>query len=371
MEDTPFVSVVVPACNEEAIIATTLERVVAYLKTIEDRYPWEVIIIDDGSQDRTGELADAAAAAEPRIRVFRHRTNFNLGQALRFAFNQARGNYIVTLDADLSYSPVHIGALLDTATETAAKVVIASPYVKGGRTTAIPPFRHFLSRVSNKILSMTAKGHLSTLSGMVRCYDRPFIQTLSLKAGDVEINPEIIYKAQLMRARIVEIPAHLDWSEQRALGKRRRSTIRFSRAFAGQAFSSFLFRPFMFFILPGIIVGLLAAYTLAWVGWNVAHRYADLSGSFDPRISQAVAEVFDQSPHAFIVGGIALLVSVQLVSLGLLSAQSKRYFEELFHLGTLVRREIKVPEVWPTVPGPGPEPAAPSDGDDPGPSTDL
>lgn len=352
MEDAPFVSVVIPANNEEAIITSTLERVVAYMQSIEHRYTWELIVVDDGSDDRTGDLAEAFGATDPRVRVFHHCVNFNLGQALRFGFNQARGNYIITLDADLSYSPDHIGALLQAACDTGAKVVIASPYVKGGKTTAIPLFRHFLSRTSNKLLSLTAKGHLSTLSGMVRCYDRPFIQTLSLKAGDVEINPEIIYKAQLMRGHIVEIPAHLDWTEQRALGKRRRSTIRLSRAFAGQAFSSFLFRPFMFFILPGLVVGALAAYTLAWVGWNVAQRYGDLSGGFDPRISQAVADVFDRSPHAFIVGGVALLVAVQLISLGLLSAQNKRYFEELFHLGTLVRREVKAPEVWPPVPGP-------------------
>ena len=49
---------------------------------------------------------------------------------------------------------------------------------------------------------------------MVRCYDGPFIRSLDLKAMGPEINTEILYKAQIMRARIVEIPAHLDWSDQ-------------------------------------------------------------------------------------------------------------------------------------------------------------
>lgn len=354
---TPFVTVVIPACNEEAIIISTLERVVAYLGTIEERYPWELIVVDDGSTDHTGELIDHFAADEPRVRAFHHHVNFNLGQALRFAFNNACGDYIVTLDADLSYAPEHIGALLDAALETRAKVVIASPYRKGGRTTAVPLVRRLLSRASNALLSLTAKGDLSTLSGMVRCYDRPFIQSLSTKAQDADINSEIIYKAQVMRARIVEIPAHLDWSAQRAVGKRRRSNLRLMRSVAAQAFSSFLFRPFMFFILPGILIGLLALYTLAWVLWNVIQRYGELSGSFDPRFSQAIGDVFDRSPHAFIVGGIALLVSVQLVSLGVLSAQSKRYFEELFYLGSLTYRQIRMPEVWPAfAPPPGEEP---------------
>jgi len=351
MADMPFVTVVMPACNEEAIITASIEQLTRHLRTIEHRYAWELIVVDDGSTDRTGELAEALATADDRIRVFHHLVNFNLGQALRFAFNQARGRYIVTLDADLSYGPEHIERLLDAAVETGAKVVVASPYVKGGRATAIPFFRLFLSRASNKLLSITAKGHLSTVTGMVRCYDRPFIQALSLKAGDMEINIEIIYKAQLMRAHIVEIPAHLDWTAQRALKGRRRSSIRLARSIAGQAFSSFLFRPFMFFILPGIVLGLLSLYTLGFVAWNVVGRYGELSGSFDPRISEAVADVYHRSPHAFIVGGIALLVSVQLVSLGLLSAQSKRYFEELFYLGTLSYRQLRVPEVWPPLPG--------------------
>ena len=349
MTQAPFVTVAIPACNEEAIISTTLQTVVAYLHTIEDRYPWELIVIDDGSDDRTGELIDRFAATDSRVRAFHHLINFNLGQALRFAFNNARGDYIVTLDADLSYGPEHIGALLDAAIKTRAKVVIASPYLKGGRTTAVPFVRRFLSRASNVLLSFAAKGDLSTLTGMVRCYDRPFIQALSTKACDAEINPEIIYKAQLLRARIVEIPAHLDWTAQRGVGKQRRSHLRLTRSVASQAFSSFLFRPFMFFILPGMLIGLLAAYTLAWVGWNVVQRYGQLSGSFDPRFSEAIAEVFDHSPHAFIVGGVALLVAIQLISLGVLSAQNKRYFEELFYLGSLTHRELHVPEVWPPV----------------------
>lgn len=358
----PFVSVVIPACNEEAIITANLEQVAAYLRTIEDRYPWELIVVDDGSQDRTGELIDRFAATDPRIRAFHHHVNFNLGQALRFAFNNARGDYIVTLDADLSYAPEHVEALLRAATETRAKVVIASPYRKGGRTTAVPFLRRVMSRASNALLSLSAKGDLSTLSGMVRCYDRPFVQALSTKAQDADINPEIIYKAQILRARIVEIPAHLDWTAQRKVGRKRQSNLRLLRSVSAQAFSSFLFRPFMYFIVPGIVVGLLALYTLGWVAWNVAFRYGELSGSFDPRFSQAVGDVFDRSPHAFIVGGIALLVSVQLVTLGVLSAQNKRYFEELFFLGSLSYRQLHMPEVWPPVwlEGTGHSPAAPS-----------
>ena len=66
------------------------------------------------------------------MHVLHHLTNFGLGQALRFGFGHCRGDYVVTLDMDLSYAPEHIGALLERIRARGAKVVVASPYMKGG-----------------------------------------------------------------------------------------------------------------------------------------------------------------------------------------------------------------------------------------------
>ena len=331
-----MVSVVLPAYNEEALIGRSLDRVCEHLRSIEDRYSWEVLVIDDGSTDQTWEIIEEFAREEPRVRPFRHFTNFNLGQALRYAFSNAHGDYVVTLDSDLSYGPEHIEQLLDAIVGTRARIVIASPYVKGGRVTAVPKWREFLSRIANRLLALTAKGNLSTVTGMVRAYDKRFLDSLDLKAWDFEINTEIIYKAQVLRARIVEIPAHLDWSAQQEVGDRRKSNIRIRRAIAAQAFSSFLFRPFLYFIVPGLVVLGLSVYTLGWAAYHTFNAWTrDDVGT----ISAAVSDAFDLSPHSFVVGGILLLVAIQLISLGILSAQNKRYFEEIFHLGTTVYRE--------------------------------
>lgn len=350
----PLLTVVLPAYNEEAMIGQSLKEVCEYLRGIEDRYLWEVIVVDDGSRDATASIVEEFAQGEPGVRLLRHRTNFNLGQALRYAFNQARGDYVITLDTDLSYGPEHIGLLADAITETGAKVVIASPYVKGGKVSAVPKSREFLSRAANRLLSLTAKGSLTTVTGMVRAYDRRFLQGLDLKAWDFEVNTEIIYKAQVLRALIVEVPAHLDWSRQRSVGDRRKSSIRINRAVVSQAFSSFLFRPFMYFVIPGLIVMVLALYSL---GWAVGHTIGFWLTPEVDEFSDAVLAAFELSPHSFVVGGIALIVAFQLVSLGFLSAQNKRYFDELFHLGTAVLREelglgphrapVRRPEVLP------------------------
>jgi glycosyltransferase involved in cell wall biosynthesis len=332
----PMLSIVLPAYNEEALIGESLKLVREHLETIEGKYTWEVLVVDDGSKDSTSTIVGEFAEAEPRVRLLRHITNFNLGQALRYAFNRAQGDYVITLDTDLSYAPEHIELLADTIVETRAKIVIASPYAKGGEVTAVPRIREMLSRAANRLLAMTAKGQLTTITGMVRAYDARFIKSLDLKAWDFEVNTEIIYKAQLLRAWIVEIPAHLDWSRQQQVGKLRGSSIRIGRAIASQAFSSFLFRPFMYFIIPGFVVLALGLYSIAWAAYHTFRYWA--TPEVD-EFSDGVLLAFELSPHSFVVGGISLIVAIQLISLGILSAQNKRYFDEMFHLGTSIFRE--------------------------------
>jgi len=242
------------------------------------------------------------------------------------------------MDLDLSYSPDHIEKLLIKITETRAQIVLASPYMKGGEVSSVPWGRRVLSKWANRFLALTVKGlngrsNLSTLTGMVRAYEGNFLRTLDLKAMDVEINPEIIYKSLLLRGRIEEIPAHLDWSLQKTEGKKRSSSVRMLRSITSCLFSGFIFRPFLFFILPASALLVLSTYTLVWVLAHTVVHYLNLPA---PTLSAAVAAAFYQSPHAFVVGGVTLMLAIQLFSLGILALQNKRYFEELFHLGTTI-----------------------------------
>ena len=153
--------------------------------------------------------------------MLRHATNQRLGRALRSGFDQTTGDHVAVVDCDLSYAPDHITRMLHAAQDTGAQIVIASPYMKGGTTTNVPFVRRVLSRGANRLLAAAAGGGLTTLTGMVRVYDGPFIRSLDLRADDAEINIEIIDRARRLHARIVEVPAHLDWSFAVTDGHRR------------------------------------------------------------------------------------------------------------------------------------------------------
>lgn len=336
--ERPFVSVVVPAYNEALILMQSLTELHAYLTAMSDQYEWELVIVNDGSQDETGAIADAFAATRPEVRVLHHAVNFRLGQALRYAFNTCQGDYVVTIDCDLSYAPEHIGLLLQRLREDHAKIAVASPYMKGGETTGIPFGRRVLSRGANRFLSAASGGQLSTLTGMVRAYDRPFLSSLSLRSMGTDINTEILYKAQLLNARVVEVPAHLDWSGQQA-APGRESKMQIGKSTSAYAFSGFMFRPVAFFIIPGLVILAFALYNLGWLTYNILTEYSNLSGGFEPRMSEAFANTFDLRPHAYFVSGFSLVIAVQLLSLGIMASQQKRYFEELFHVSTATYKE--------------------------------
>ncbi len=314
----PLVSLVVSAYNEAPIVEKNLATLCQYMESLDDEYRWEMIFINDGSTDKTGELAEAFARTMENIHVLHHMENFGLGEALKLAFNHCRGDYIVTVDMDLSYSPDHIQILLTKIRESRAQIVVASPYMKGGKISHVPWLRRILSIWANRFLATTAKGDLSTLTGMVRVYDGKFLRALNLRSTGMEVNTEIIYKAMMLRARIEEIPAHLDWGLPKAKGVNRRSSMKMLRHTMSVLTSGFLFRPVMFFIFPGFALLLFAAYVNTWTFIHFLRQYWNFPeyAPFLDRASAAVAAAYNQFPHTFIIGGLALMLAIQLISLG-------------------------------------------------------
>lgn len=337
-----FISVVLPCYNEEAILKVNLDTILNFLESKSSKYSWEILIINDGSRDKTGAIADSFEKARKDIRVIHHPVNLNLGNAIKTGFRHANGEVIVVLDVDLSYSVDNIEKMTDQLIESAADIVLASPYMKGGKVTAVPFLRKIMSKWVNRFMRFSAQDKYYTFTGMVRAYRAGFIKSVNLKSRDYEINPEIMYKAMILRARIIEIPAHLDWTEQNKYIGARVSSIRVLRGFFSGLMSAFIFRPYLFFIVIGAFLMCLSMYQLVWLFVDTLADWHDLlvnSSKIDYPFSESLALQFKKNPQSFLVGGITFLASLQFLSLGFVSLQSKRYFEELFHLSTSLKKE--------------------------------
>ena len=332
--EQPMVTLLVPAYNEALKIMSSLSEMYAYMLGLSDRYRFELLVVDDGSTDETAAIVEAFASTRPEVRVLRQQVNMRLGQALRDGFAASLGDIVVVFDSDLSYSVDHIGRMLETMERDHVAVVVASPYMKGGKTSAIPWRRAQMSKQINRVLAATSQYDVKTVTGMVRAYDGAFIRGLSLKSMGPEINTEILYKAQVMRVRVGEIPAHLDWSDQAERMAKRKVSLKVTTTSKLLVFASFLYRPIIFFMIPGLLLLAVSMWSGGSLFWTVWHEAGHRGGGLDTRLTEGFAQAWVLRPQTFIIAGFSFVVSVQLISLGLLAAQSKRYFEELYYAAT-------------------------------------
>jgi undecaprenyl-phosphate 4-deoxy-4-formamido-L-arabinose transferase len=196
----PYLSAVVPVFNEDANLPTLLPRLAAALAAIGK--PYEVVLVNDGSRDRSLELLREAAAADPHLVVIDFNRNYGQHAAVFAGFEAARGEIIVTLDADLQNPPEEIAKLVAKMEE--GYDVVGSVRVKRHDTL----FRRTASRLVNKITSMATGVQLSDYGCMLRAYRRGVVKTL---CSSKEISTFIPVLADMFAGRVTEVPvAHAE-----------------------------------------------------------------------------------------------------------------------------------------------------------------
>jgi glycosyltransferase involved in cell wall biosynthesis len=206
----PRVSIICPAFNEQAGIAQAIGALRHCLDGL--AVPAEVLIINDGSTDRTAAAAAAAIGPDARFRVFSHKVNFGRGRALRTGFGEARGDIIITTEADLSWGEDVIGrmiALLED--DPRLDAVFASPHLEGGGYRNVPWHRIMLSRVGNRVLRALYPAPVTMTTGMTRAYRADVIQGQQLTKDGKEVHLEIANRLMSLGYEIGEVPAVLSW----------------------------------------------------------------------------------------------------------------------------------------------------------------
>lgn len=276
------VSVVIPCLNE----AENIEECVSRARAVLDEYAiaGEVIVVDNGSEDGSGDLARAAGASvveEPRR---------GYGQAYLSGFEVASGDYIVMIDADLTYDFDEIPRFLDELDQGAELVM-------GNRLRGVQPgAMSLMSRIGNPLLSGFLNLVYRTPIGDAHCgmraLRRDLLSTLDLHSTGMEFASEMVIRAARRGVRIAEIPIQLHPRGGKSKLSPLRDGWRHLRLML-------VYSPNVVFILPGAVMAVLGAIVIA--------------------VAFSETSVFGRAwyLHTQLVGSALLIVGVQLVGLGL------------------------------------------------------
>ncbi len=190
----PRLSVVIPAYNEEPNVEPCYRELVGVLSGL--GHAFEVIVVDDGSTDGTFAALGALAAADPRLRVIRFRRNAGQTAALAAGFRAARGDVVVTLDADLQNDPRDIPRLLEA--------LAGHDAVCGWRVARRDPWaKRVASRVANRVRQRFTGDGVHDTGCMLKAFRRDALAPLPLYRGMHRFLPALL---RLEGFRVGEVP---------------------------------------------------------------------------------------------------------------------------------------------------------------------
>ena len=191
-----LVSVVAPVYNEAATLGEFVARLVAAASTLETRYQFEFVLVDDGSIDSTLELAKGLIAVEPRLRVVELRRNFGQTAALQAGLSAARGDLVISMDSDLQHFPEDLPLFLD-------KIEEGFDLVCGWRHDRQEGvLRRWPSRAANLLIRLISGLRVHDVGTTFRAYRADLVQELQLVGEQHRFVPVL---AALVGARVSEV----------------------------------------------------------------------------------------------------------------------------------------------------------------------
>lgn len=208
-------SVVMPVYNEEA----TLEEIVRRVQAT----PWdkELILVNDGSRDRSAEIMTQLAAQYTNVRCFHHAKNAGKGAALSTGFKQVQGDIVLIQDADLEYDPNDYGVLLRPILDGKADVVFGSRFL-GGPYARVHLFWHYVgNRMLTLVSNMFTNMNLTDMETCYKVFKREAADRITIESRTFAVEPEFAAKVAKLRARVYEVPisyAGRDYAEGKKIG---------------------------------------------------------------------------------------------------------------------------------------------------------
>lgn len=200
-------SIIIPVFNEEARIKKTLSRLEAYLRRHFREY--EIIVVNDGSRDKTAELLRESAATIPALRVFSNKYNTGKGHAVKQGILEARADLIFFTDADLSTPAREIGRFVRLFEGSNASVLIGSRSVADSKIKIRQPFyREYMGKIFNQFVRyFTGLPFWDTQCGFKGFRRAAALEIFTkVKEPGFSFDVEVLLIAQKLGHRVEEIP---------------------------------------------------------------------------------------------------------------------------------------------------------------------
>jgi len=196
-------SVVIPVYNE----AGTVEEIVAKVLAVDVGLEKEIVLVDDGSSDGTGDVIRRLEKANPSWQCRYHEQNRGKGAALRTGFAAATGDAVVVQDADLEYDPADYMRLLGPILDGHADVVYGSRFLGGGPHRVVFFWHYLGNRFLTTLSNMMTDLNLTDMEVCYKMFKKEVLDSITLKEDRFGIEPEMTAKvARGKRWRIYEVP---------------------------------------------------------------------------------------------------------------------------------------------------------------------
>lgn len=192
------ISVILPAYNEEKNLKGVVKDALNFLKTIKDS--WEIIIVDDGSTDKTGKIAEGLSRINPRIRFVQHGENLGYGRSLSDGFSAGRYSFVFFTDADRQFKLEALAVMWPLAKTGVVDLII------GYRIKRKDPFlRKVLSWGYNSLAGFLFDLQVKDIDCAFKIFKKEIFKKIKIESNNFFVNTEILAKARFFKFKILEI----------------------------------------------------------------------------------------------------------------------------------------------------------------------
>jgi glycosyltransferase involved in cell wall biosynthesis len=300
-----MLSIVLPALNEEDGIQAIMARVFAVRAELEavGLDELELIVVDDGSTDRTADLVRAEAQA----RLIQHAHNSGYGAALKTGFAEAKGEWIAFLDADGTYPPEYFPVLYQAALQQDADIVIGSRMA--GAESQMPFVRRLGNLIFARLVSIISAKYITDSASGMRIFKRDLLPRLYPLPDGLNLTPVMSTRALHERMQMIEVP--IPYKER--IGRSKLSVVRDGMRFAQSiVWTALYYNP----VRPLGLISLFALFVAGLIGVGLVAARLRGTESIDPI-----------GAFTLFTALVLAVAGVSILALGV----SFNYFVALFH----------------------------------------